>query len=208
MFLVKEKQKELQENLKTISDDKTYQMLVNKVIKCFKKNMWTMMIALLLGVVVSIVLVYLLYRFIFPSVNDFWILKILFFCISFFLVVLGISFAQWIGFIIGSRRISSDELLYLNGTLLLNAFCKKQDNSSISINNNGVFFSDSSGGIALLCEDIPGSVQVIIKEYYQLTDLCVTTFVREYQVYDKDKLINRIVKKIKGSSWELLMDEL
>ena len=34
MFLVGAEQKKIQENLKTISDDKTYQMLVNKVIKC------------------------------------------------------------------------------------------------------------------------------------------------------------------------------
>lgn len=208
MFWVGTEQKKIQDDLKNVSDEKIYQELVKKATKCFKKNVWTMMLALLLGVVVGIVLVYLLYRFIFPSVNDFWVLKILFFCISFFLVALGISFAQWIGFIIGSRRISSDELLYLNGILLQNAFYKKQDNSSISINNNGVFFPDSSGGIILLCEDIPDSVEVIIKEYYRLTDLCVTTYVREYQVYEKDKLINRIVKKVNGSSWELLMDEL
>lgn len=33
MFLVKEKQKELQENLKTISEDKTYQIIVNYILK-------------------------------------------------------------------------------------------------------------------------------------------------------------------------------
>ena len=46
MFMFKENQKELRENLKIISSDKIYQMLVEKVTKCFKKNVWTMIVAI------------------------------------------------------------------------------------------------------------------------------------------------------------------
>ena len=96
----------------------------------------------------------------------------------------------------------------MNGVLLKNAVRKKSDNGSIRINTNGIFCLTPDGKLLKVSEDITNGVEVIIKEYYQLTDLCLVTAVREYQVYENNKLINKIIKKVKSSSWEFLMDEL
>ena len=208
MFMFKEKQKELRENLKIISSDKIYQMLVEKVTKCFKKNVWTMIVAITIGFTFGFVVAYYFYKHCPIYINAPLNLKILFDCIVVFTLVLFNSFLQWIGFMISSRRLSSDELSYLNGVLLKNAVRKKSDNGSIRINTNGIFCLTPDGKLLKVSEDITNGVEVIIKEYYQLTDLCLVTAVREYQVYENNKLINKIIKKVKSSSWEFLMDEL
>lgn len=59
MFLAGTEQKKIQDDLKNVSDEKIYQELVKKATKCFKKNVWTMMLALLFGVVLSIGTIYL-----------------------------------------------------------------------------------------------------------------------------------------------------
>lgn len=208
MFLVGAEQKKIQENLKTISDDKTYQMLVNKVIKCFKKNVWTMMFALLFGIVLSIGTIYLLYKRYPTSAREFWILNILYFLMILFLIVMIVSFAQFIGFVISNRRISDDELSYLNGVLLENAIYKELDKNTIRTNKNGVFYLDSDTKLVKIYEGCSDHIKVVIKEYPQLNDLCVVTSVKECLIYEDNIFINSYLIERKTPGFLMkVMDE-
>lgn len=208
MFLVGAEQKKIQENLKTISDDKTYQMLVNKVIKCLKKNVWTMMFALLFGIVLSIGTIYLLYKRYPTSAREFWILNILYFLMILFLIVMIVSFAQFIGFVISNRRISDDELSYLNGVLLENAIYKELDENTIRANKNGVFYLDSDTKLIKIYEGCSDHIKVVIKEYPQLNDLCVVTSVKECLIYEDNIFINSYLIERKTPGFLMkVMDE-
>lgn len=191
MFLIGEEQKKLQDNLKNVSDEKIYQELVKKSTKCFKKNVWTMMLALLFGIVLSIGTIYLSLCKRYPtSAHELWILNILYFCCILFLIVMIVSFAQFIGFVISNRRISDDELSYLNGVLLENAIYKELDENTIRANKNGVFYLDSDTKLIKIYEGCSDHIKVVIKEYQQLNDLCVVTSVKECLIYEDNIFIN------------------
>lgn len=209
MFLIGEEQKKLQDNLKNISDEKIYQELVKKATKCFKKNVWTMMLALLFGIVLSIGAIYLLCKRYPTSAHKFWILNILYFCCILYLIVMFVSFAQFIGFVICNRRISDDELSYLNGVLLENAIYKELDKNTIRTNKNGVFFLDSDAKLIKIYEGCSDHIKVVIKEYPQLNDLCVVTSVKECLIYEDNIFINSylIERKTPGLIMKV-MDEL
>lgn len=209
MLLVGTEQKKIQDDLKSVSDEKIYQELVKKATKCFKKNVWTMMIALLFGIVLSIGTIYLLCKRYPASAREFWLLNILYFCCILYLIVMLVSFAQFIGFVISNRRISDDELSYLNGILLENAIYKELDENTIRANKNGVFYLDSDTKLIKIYEGCSDHIKVVIKEYQQLNDLCVVTSVKECLIYEDNIFINSylIERKTPGLIMKV-MDEL
>lgn len=209
MFLVEEEQKKLQDNLKNVSNEKIYQELVKKATKCFKKNVCTMMLALLFGIILSIGATYSLCKRYPTSAHEFWILNILYFCCILFLMVMIVSFAQFIGFVICNRRISDDELSYLNGVLLENAIYKELNENTIRANKNGLFYLDSDTKLIKIYEGCSDHIKVVIKEYQQLNDLCVVTSVKECLIYEDNIFINSylIERKTPGLIMKV-MDEL
>ena len=124
-------------------------------------------------------------------------------------MVMIVSFAQFIGFVICNRRISDDELSYLNGVLLENAIYKKLDENTIRTNKNGVFYLDSDTKLIKIYEGCSDHIKVVIKEYQQLNDLCVVTSVKECLIYEDNIFINSylIERKTPGLIMKV-MDEL